>query len=88
MRNDWTNDFEAHPERVLPFPQQAIESMKAGVNHLGYPPGTTVDLSREFLPAGQVVGAITEIVPAGDIVRSMMREATETLERLTSLRAK
>jgi NAD(P)H-dependent flavin oxidoreductase YrpB (nitropropane dioxygenase family) len=56
------------------------------VNHLGYPPGTTVDLKREFLPAGQGVGAIDAIVPAGDIVREMMREATETLERLTSLR--
>lgn len=88
VRNDWTNDFEAHPERVLPFPQQAIESMKAGVNHLGYPPGTKVDLAREFLPAGQGVGAITEVVPAGQIVAEMMREATETLERLTSLRTK
>ncbi|NBS28212.1 MAG: nitronate monooxygenase [Actinobacteria bacterium] len=86
VRNDWTNDFDKHPEQLQPFPQQAIASMKAGVNHLGYPPGTTVDLNREFLPAGQGVGAIDAIVPAGDIVREMMREATETLERLTSLR--
>jgi enoyl-[acyl-carrier protein] reductase II len=86
VRNDWTNEFEQHPEQLQQFPQQAIASMKAGVNHLGYPPGTTVDLNREFLPAGQGVGAIDAIVPAGDIVREMMREATETLERLTSLR--
>ncbi|MEY3925896.1 MAG: hypothetical protein RIQ63_1247, partial [Actinomycetota bacterium] len=86
VRNEWTNEFEQHPEQLQPFPQQAIASMKAGVNHLGYPPGTTVDLNREFLPAGQGVGAIDAIVPAGDIVREMMREATETLERLTSLR--
>ena len=86
VRNDWTNEFEQHPEQLQPFPQQAIASMKAGVNHLGYPPGTTVDLNREFLPAGQGVGAIDAIVPAGDIVREMMREATETLERLSSLR--
>ena len=74
------------PDQLQPFPQQAIASMKAGVNHLGYPPGTTVDLNREFLPAGQGVGAIDAIIPAGEIVRMMMREATETLERLTSLR--
>ena len=86
VRNDWTNEFEKNPEQLQPFPQQAIASMKAGVNHLGYPPGTTVDLAREFLPAGQGVGAIESIIPAGDIVRDMVREATETIERLTSLR--
>ncbi|MEY2939804.1 MAG: hypothetical protein RIS58_791 [Actinomycetota bacterium] len=86
VRNDWTNEFENNPEQLKPFPQQAIASMQAGVNHLGYPPGTTVDLAREFLPAGQGVGAIESIIPAGDIVRDMVREATETIERLTSLR--
>ena len=86
VRNEWTNEFEKNPDQLQPFPQQAIASMKAGVNHLGYPPGTTVDLNREFLPAGQGVGAIDAIIPAGEIVRTMMREATETLERLTSLR--
>jgi enoyl-[acyl-carrier protein] reductase II len=86
VRNDWTNEFENNPEQLKPFPQQAIASMQAGVNHLGYPPGTTVDLAREFLPAGQGVGAIESIIPAGDIVREMVREATETIERLTSLR--
>ncbi|MEI7882777.1 MAG: nitronate monooxygenase, partial [Actinomycetota bacterium] len=65
------------------FPQQAIASMKAGVNHLGYPVGTKVDVEREFMPAGQGIGAINELVRAGDLVRSMVREAQETLERLT-----
>jgi enoyl-[acyl-carrier protein] reductase II len=83
VRNEWTNDFEKHPETLLPFPQQAIASMKAGVNHLGYPVGTKVDVEREFMPAGQGVGAINELVAAGDLVRSMVREAQETLERLT-----
>mgnify|MGYP003704331723 CR=1 FL=1 len=31
-------------------------------------------------------GAIESIIPAGEIVRTMVREATETIERLTSLR--
>ena len=86
VRNEWTNEFEKNPDQLQPFPQQAIASMQAGVNHLGSPPGTTVDLNREFLPAGQGVGAIESIIPAGEIVRTMVREATETIERLTSLR--
>ena len=37
VRNDWTAHYEQHPDELLPFPQQAIASGKAGVNHLGYP---------------------------------------------------
>ncbi len=86
VRNEWTNDFEKHPETLLPFPQQAIASMKAGVNHLGYPVGTKVDVEREFMPAGQGVGAINELVAAGDLVRSMVAEAEQTLDRIQALR--
>jgi enoyl-[acyl-carrier protein] reductase II len=86
VRNEWTNDFEKHPETLLPFPQQAIASMQAGVNHLGYPVGTKVDLEREFMPAGQGIGAINELVSAGDLVRSMVAEAEQTLDRIQALR--
>ena len=86
VRNEWTNDFEKHPETLLPFPQQAIASMQAGVNHLGYPVGTNVDVEREFMPAGQGVGAINELVSAGDLVRSMVAEAEQTLDRIQALR--
>ena len=86
VRNEWTNDSEKHPETLLPFPQQAIASMKAGVNHLGYPVGTKVDVEREFMPAGQGVGAINELVAAGDLVRSMVAEAEQTLDRIQALR--
>jgi enoyl-[acyl-carrier protein] reductase II len=86
VRNEWTNDFEKHPETLLPFPQQAIASMKAGVNHLGYPVGTKVDVEREFMPAGQGVGAINELVAAGDLVRSMVAEAEQMLDRIQAMR--
>ena len=69
-----------------PFPQQAIASGKAGVNHLGFPSGTVVEVDKEFMPAGQGVGAITSLIPAGDIVRHMMAEAERTIDQLTSLR--
>ena len=35
-----------HPDELQPFPQQAIASAKAGVNHLGAPDGTEVDAAR------------------------------------------
>jgi enoyl-[acyl-carrier protein] reductase II len=86
VRNDWTNHYDQHPELLQPFPQQAIASTKAGVNHLGYPSGTEVDVKNEFMPAGQGVGAIHELTPAGDIVRSMVAEAERAIERLAAVR--
>ena len=86
VRNDWTNHFEQNPDELKPFPQQAGASARAGVNHLGSPSGTVVDVDKEFMPAGQGVGAINELVPAGDIVRSMVAEAERAIERLVALR--
>jgi enoyl-CoA hydratase/carnithine racemase len=86
VRNEWTNHYDKHPDELQPFPQQAIASGKAGVNHLGFPSGTVVEVDKEFMPAGQGVGAITSLIPAGDIVRQMMAEAERTIDRLTSLR--
>jgi len=86
VRNDWTNHYEQHPEALQPFPAQAIESTRAGVNHLGAEDGTVVDVSKEFMPAGQGVGAITELVPAGDLVASIVRDAERTLEQIAAVR--
>jgi enoyl-[acyl-carrier protein] reductase II len=86
VRNNWTNKFEEHPETLQGFPQQAIASMQAGVNHLGYPVGTKVDVEQEFMPAGQGVGAITSIVHAADLVHSMMEEAERSIDRIHALR--
>ena len=86
VRNEWTNHYEQNPGDLLPFPQQAFASGKAGVNHLGYPNGTAVDADREFMPAGQGVGAIHELIPAGDIVRSMVAEAERVFDRLSAVR--
>ena len=87
VRNDYTQKYEDDPSSLQPFPQQAIQSMKDGVNHLGAPPTTEVDVRTEFMPAGQGVGAIKELIPAGELVRMFVREAEETLDRLTSLRS-
>jgi enoyl-[acyl-carrier protein] reductase II len=86
VRNDWTNHYEMHLDELQKFPEQAIASTRAGVNHLGAPDGTDVDVQREFMPCGQGVGAIHELTPAGDIVRSMVAEAERTLDRIVSAR--
>ena len=86
VRNSWTNEFEANPQNVKPFPAQAVASMQAGANHLGYPEGTEVDVDREFMPAGQGTGAIHDIVPAGVLVQRMIDEAEATLARMQGLR--
>lgn len=86
VRNDWTNHYEQHTDELQKFPEQAVASVRAGVNHLGAPDGTEVDVDREFMPCGQGVGGIAELTPAGDIVRSMVAEAERTLERIAAVR--
>jgi enoyl-[acyl-carrier protein] reductase II len=86
VRNDWTNHYEQHPDELEKFPQQAIASAKAGVNHLGFPDGTEVEVRREFMPCGQGVGAIDSLVPAAELVQLMMAEAERTIDRIASVR--
>ncbi|MFM7964525.1 MAG: NAD(P)H-dependent flavin oxidoreductase [Actinomycetota bacterium] len=88
VANEWTRHYEKNPADLKPFPQQAIASMQAGVNHLGYPTGTEVDAAREFYPAGQGVGAINELVPAAELVRRIVREAETVLSRIGKLPAR
>ena len=86
VRNEWTKHFEEHPDELQPFPQQAMASAKAGVNHLGAPDGTVVDVSKEFMPCGQGVGAIDQLVPAGELLQRMLDEAERTIDRIASVR--
>jgi enoyl-[acyl-carrier protein] reductase II len=86
IRNDWTQHFEQHPEELQPFPAQAVASARAGVNHLGAPSGTDVDIRKEFMPCGQGVGAIHGLVPAGDLVRSIVAEAEAVIDRIASIK--
>ena len=88
VANEWTRHYEKNPADLKPFPQQAIASMQAGVNHLGFPTGTEVDAAREFYPAGQGVGAINELVPAAELVRRIVHEAETVLSRIGKLPAR
>ena len=82
VRNEWTNHYEQNPQDIKTFPQQAIASSQANVNHLGYPSGTQVDTSREFYPAGQGAGAVSSLIPAGDLVRDIVAQAEKILSQL------
>jgi enoyl-[acyl-carrier protein] reductase II len=86
VRNDYTTEYEQHPETLLPFPQQFVVSSKAGANHLGWGPDFEADVKREFMPAGQGVGAIHDITPAATIVEDIMNEAVSVLTRIGTLR--
>jgi len=88
VANDWTRHYDKNPADLKPFPQQAVASMQAGVNHLGFPTGTEVDASREFYPAGQGVGSINDLVPAGELVRRIVAEASAVLARVGKIGAK
>ena len=88
VRNDWTNYYEQHPDELQPFPPAGRSPRsQAGVNHLGAPNGTEVEVAKEFMPAGQGAGAIHELVPAGDLVRSIVAEAERTIDRLLAVKA-
>jgi enoyl-[acyl-carrier protein] reductase II len=86
VRTEWTNHFEAHPEELKKFPEQAIAAMRAGVAHLGGPEGAAVDAEREFMPCGQGVGALHELEPAADVLARMVADAETTLDRLFALK--
>lgn len=89
VANDYTRYWEEHPDELQPFPQQFIQSMNDGANHLGSDSDTDpalIDPAKEFWPAGQGTGAIDEILPAGELVHRFVDEAEAVLDRLVGIR--
>ncbi|HVF31993.1 MAG TPA: nitronate monooxygenase [Acidimicrobiales bacterium] len=82
VRTPYTQYFEEHPDELQPFPGQAGRAMGDGVFHLGADETAEVDITREFMPAGQGVGAIDALVPAGDLVRQFVEDAERALGKL------
>jgi enoyl-[acyl-carrier protein] reductase II len=83
ISNPYVEERERHPESILPFPQQLVQSSQAGI--FSYAGGESVDVERTCMPAGQGIGGIHEILPAAEIVRRVMAEAEETIARLGGL---
>lgn len=86
VRTEWTQQYEDHPEALKKFPEQVLVSIQAGANHMGDPPETEIDVTKEFMPAGQGVGAIHELVPAGDLVRRILSEAEIAMAAIDRVR--
>ena len=87
VRNSYTDYFEQHPEELQRFPAQVGRSVGDNAFHLGGDENTPIDPEKECFPAGQGTGAIHELVPAAELVHRFVKQAEETLDRLTSLRA-
>jgi enoyl-[acyl-carrier protein] reductase II len=86
VRTDWTQQFEDDPGSLKKFPEQVLVSIQAGANHMGDPPETDIDVTREFMPAGQGVGAIHDLIPAGELVRRILAEAEIAMDAIQRVR--
>jgi len=86
IRNAYVEECDSRPEEIRPFPDQLGLSIKAGVFSAVFPDTGPVDLSRSAMPCGQGAGGITDELSCAAIIEQVVREAGETIERLTGLR--
>jgi enoyl-[acyl-carrier protein] reductase II len=77
IRNAYVDERENSGDRPLRFPDQMIESTRAGLLTLSS--DVLTDPERSCMPAGQGVGSIFDVIPAGDIVRNVVRQAEATM---------
>jgi enoyl-[acyl-carrier protein] reductase II len=77
IRNAYVDERENSGDRPLRFPDQMIESTRAGLLTLSN--DVLTDPERSCMPAGQGVGSIFDVIPAGDIVRNVVRQAEATM---------
>jgi enoyl-[acyl-carrier protein] reductase II len=86
IRNSYVEDWERRPEDIKPFPMQAVTSAQAGVfDTMAANLREDVDPDRVCMPCGQGAGAIHEILSCREIIEKVMREACETIQRMSSM---
>ncbi len=85
IRNAYVDDWAQRPQDLLPFPQQMVTSLKAGVMAITQGADQIVDPDKSCLPAGQGIGGIHDIRPVAEIMDSMMAEAEATIHGLNGL---
>lgn len=78
LRNPYITDYEAHPEKLRPFPEQLMISTQRNVMAYWNP---DVDPVNTCFPAGQGVGAFREIKPAAEVFREIVTHAESLLGR-------
>ena len=86
IRNPYVEDWERRGEQLEPFPQQLVNSVKAGL--MGPLAGDTTefDPTRTCMPAGQGSGSVHDIASCAEIIEHVVAEARETIEYLGWLR--
>jgi len=85
-KNAYVEGWEARPADILPFPQQAMVSIKAGA--MGGIGGQIegLDPDKSCFAMGQSAGGVRDVPPAGEIVARLMAEAEAALTRANACR--
>ena len=86
-KNPYVADWEARPQDIQPFPQQAMLSSREGV--MGGIGGQVdgLDIDRSAFAMGQSAGGVRGVLPAGEIVARIMAEAEAAIDRVAAIRA-
>ena len=85
-KNPYVADWEARPQDIQPFPQQAMLSSREGV--MGGIGGQIegLDIDRSAFAMGQSAGGVRDVLPAGEIVARIMAEAEAAIDRVAAIR--
>ncbi len=86
QKNPYVEGWEARPQDIQPFPQQAMLSSRAGV--MGGIGGQIdgLDPDSSCFAMGQSAGGVRDVVSAGEIVARIMAEAEASIERVGRIR--
>ena len=86
-KNPYVADWEARPQDIQPFPQQAILSGREGV--MGGIGGQIdgLDIDRSCFAMGQSAGGVRDVRPAAEIVARLMAETEAAIDRVAAIRA-
>lgn len=84
--NSWTQDWEARPQDIQPFPMQAIMTMQAGA--MGGIGGQIdgLDADRSCFAMGQSAGGISEILSCAQIIEQTLDQACSALGEASAAR--
>jgi enoyl-[acyl-carrier protein] reductase II len=85
IRNAYVEDWERRPEEIQRFPEQMMNSARAGV--MAALAGATegIEEERHCMPCGQGAGSIHDILSCKEIIDRTISEAREVLARLAPL---
>ena len=86
IRNAYVDDWETRSDEIQAFPQQLQDSARSGVLGPVTAQVESLDPDRDCMPCGQGAGGIRDIPSCAEIVERVVREARETIERLSALR--